>query len=333
MGRKDIIRAIAQDLASQAKQEDKDRIKEWVGEEKTNLKLYQLLRYYFLKHRKDNADVRYNSLVERINSSANQPKLQITETMIKLRPKQVEWMKYAAVLAMVLGLGWLVFLSSQEQETKSEVAVEKENPKGRKSEFYLPDGSRVKLNADSELRYVGNESQRLIYLKGEAFFSVERDESKPFSVLSGSISTTALGTSFNVRAYSQDQFIEVFLLNGKVEVQKIDSESSPMILDDGMGAIYNTTEDLLVRGQLTAEKALAWEKGILLFDNATLPIVIDELQRWFGVDISTTNSGGNSAWSYSGRFENESLDNVLYTISHIEGFTYKIENKKVTIKL
>ena len=101
---------------------------------------------------------------------------------------------------------------------------------GVKSHLTLSDGSQVILNSGSELKYLKNfeKDKRAIFLKGEVFFSVTKDASRPFIVHTLETTTTALGTSFNVRAYKGES-IDVSLLTGKVAVNKEDSMEKPIL--------------------------------------------------------------------------------------------------------
>src|SRR5690606_21518010 len=119
-------------------------------------------------------------------------------------------------------------------EEMTEEWTTKSNPIGQKSIIQLADGSKVVLNADSELKFLDNFGQghREIYLKGEAFFEVALDSLRPFTVYSGESVTMALGTSFNINSYDNKK-VQIQLATGKVKVIHEDKEKEPVYLDPG----------------------------------------------------------------------------------------------------
>ena len=216
---------------------------------------------------------------------------------------------------MAAGLAWTsYYVSNQEVDKPVQMAaVLKSNPDGRKTTFELPDGTRVNLNAASELKYVDDieNSKRIVYLTGEAFFDVAKDKTKPFMVITKGISTTALGTSFNIKAYSDYPLVKVLLMTGKVGVEYLSAKASGLILNPGMGAEYDSENGKLIAKDFNFEKELGWKQGIIILDNVGFPEVINQLERWYGVNIQIQNKQKAGQWNYSGRFQNESLENVL----------------------
>src|SRR5690606_27701037 len=132
-------------------------------------------------------------------------------------------LRIAAVLLLVLGLGITVETLIPEETTTRPAEIvsfeEFTTPPGVKSSITLGDGSKVLLNSGSSLKYVKGfgTDLREVFLVGEAFFEVSRDSIRPFIVRTGEISTTALGTSFNIEAY-KDENLNISLLTGKVAV-------------------------------------------------------------------------------------------------------------------
>lgn len=245
----------------------------------------------------------------------------------------VKWaMGMAASLLLIIGMVYIQSdLALPSSTVVAQVLLEKSNPRGQKSIVTLPDGSKVNLNAESSVKYVENEGRREIYLQGEAFFKVKKDASKPFVVYSGDISTTALGTSFNVRAYADDQFTQVYLVTGKVAIENKKKKSATKhILLPGNGMIYDKQEGELANVDLDEVELLAWKDGNLRFVNADFQLVRKELERWYGVKIEI-NKSPNTTWEINGSFKNQSINNVLQSIQYTTAFEYTIEDKTVKI--
>ncbi|MEQ9286664.1 MAG: FecR domain-containing protein [Cyclobacteriaceae bacterium] len=246
------------------------------------------------------------------------------------------FVKYAAVLLVAIGLGWTVLnqIKQTDEQVVSMAAMEKSNPNGRKSTFDLPDGTIVNLNSASKVRYFEDATtgRRIVELEGEAFFNVAKDENRPFTVIAGDISTTALGTSFNVKFYPKEKEFKVVLLTGKVEVRKNNQgPKNKIFLTPGFGVTYSEENPDLVKYNFDSDFELGWKNNILHFDEANIDDVVQELERWYGVTINIVNKDKVKLWKYSSKFKNESLENVLKGIGYIQEFDYKIENRNVTL--
>ncbi len=234
-------------------------------------------------------------------------------------------------LAILLGVAGYYY-SVQEAEIESVTVMEKSNPKGRKSRVMLPDGSVVRLNAQSHIRYEEEEGLRNVYLTGEAFFEVAEDKTRPFTVYSAEISTTALGTSFNVKAYPSESKIEVFLASGKVEIKEhARKDPSKLVLSPGEGIDYDRNARELTYAKEGSNKPLAWTEGIIVFDKADFAQVKVALERWYGVDIEVKGKP-DPAWRINGSFENESLVNILNSMAFTTPLDYSIEGNKLIIR-
>lgn len=247
---------------------------------------------------------------------------------------------YAAVLVMILGLSWSLYhhQSQLQDDLPLDVAfVEKNNGKGRKTTFNLPDGTIVKLNSSSKLKFPlyfsGN--KREVVLEGEAFFEVVRDESTPFVIRSGNIKTTVLGTSFNIKAHQGSDNIQVAVVSGKVKVESLSKNSEArnqksVLLTQNKKAVYEKNKASLTISILE-EEDIAWKDGIILFKHANETDVVRKLEEWYNVQFSIENQG-NENWDLTAKFKNETLEHILKVVGHQIGFTFNIEEKKVSIK-
>ncbi|MBF4516881.1 FecR domain-containing protein [Flavobacterium sp. ANB] len=141
--------------------------------------------------------------------------------------------------------------------------------------LFLPDGTRVWLNENSELEYPSKFSpdKRTVTLKGEAFFEVKRDPSRPFIISSGTIKTTVLGTSFNIKAYG-DKEPEVNVRTGKV---KVETDENSVFLERGFKAVY-AEKTSMVNKQRTNVFEPDWKKVLIYVDGLTLEEVLTKLK-------------------------------------------------------
>lgn len=140
----------------------------------------------------------------------------------------------------------------------------------------LPDGTRVWLNEDTEIEYPSHfsKNERTITLKGEAFFEVKRDTSRPFIITSGPVKTTVLGTSFNIKAYGDKQS-EVNVRTGKV---KVEGAHNTVFLLRGDQAVYSP-ETFTVNKNKTKILEPDWKKVLIYVDGLTLEEVIAKLKK------------------------------------------------------
>lgn len=150
----------------------------------------------------------------------------------------------------------------------------------------LPDGTRVWLNQNTEIDYPEkfSKNERRITLKGEAFFEVKRDESRPFIITSGAVKTTVLGTSFNVKAYN-DADAQVSVRTGKV---KVEAAQNTVFLERGDRAVY-TDKTSTVNKDKTLNFEPEWKRVLLYVDGLTLDEVITTLKRDHKFSVQYSN--------------------------------------------
>ena len=175
----------------------------------------------------------------------------------------------------------------QENFNRSEVAYNTiETPKGGQYQIILPDGTKVWLNAASALKYpevfVGNE--RNVELTGEAYFEVAKNKAKPFHVKSHGQDVEVLGTHFNINSYMDDRTIKTTLLEGMVRVS---NGKSAKILKPGEQAIANVAGDGTIRlaSDVDTDDETAWKNGLFQFNNAGLKTILNQLERWYDINI------------------------------------------------
>ncbi len=203
--------------------------------------------------------------------------------------------------------------------------------RGDKKEIYLPDGSKIVLNADSELTYpkAFNDSIREVTLVGEAFFDIKRNVDKPFIVNTNSIKIRVLGTSFNVKSYSKDKKVETTLVSGKVEVLK--DKETPLILAPSQKAVFYKKENKLEIEEVQSLDVVAWKDGTLIFDKTPLQEVVIDLERKYNTKI-IINSKTLLNYEYTGTFDNLSIDEVLKLLTISSPIKYNIENEKIILE-
>ena len=154
-----------------------------------------------------------------------------------IRMKYLRWVAAAAVVVFAYILGKQTSVKYENlEDTKGEYTIEA--PKGGKSVMTLSDGSKVWLNAGSVL-YFDNAfgvQNRNLALQGEAYFEVAHDTERPFLVKTSGITITALGTAFNVKAYSDEDMIETTLVEGSVRIEA--NKTKTIVLEPNQKVIF-----------------------------------------------------------------------------------------------
>ena len=240
------------------------------------------------------------------------------------------YLKVAATLLILLIAGLVIWQSADLPETEDKAMmvpqIVKRSEAGQKINITLPDGSKVVLNALASVTYPKefDQERRLITLSGEAFFEVKEDQNRPFIVVTDNLEARVLGTSFNINNNS------VALLTGKLEVTNKDVQQEGIVLVPGQKVIHDNSKNSLYKTYYDYQREIAWKDGIIYFEDANYEEISDTLENWYGVTFILQDKH-NYNWSYTGMFDNASLEEVLERISYLEGFDFKITEKTVTI--
>lgn len=158
-------------------------------------------------------------------------------------------------------------------------------PRGGQYQLQLPDGSLVWLNAESSIQFLSvmNQDERVVDVSGELFFDVKKDPSKKFIVRSKELQVEVLGTRFNVNLHSFDQLPKVYLQEGRVQLSPA---NSPALVKQLMpGEMATLQNNKLQIAQPNEEQILAWKNGWFEFSNASIEEIMEEVKRWYNVDI------------------------------------------------
>ena len=205
-----------------------------------------------------------------------------------------------------------------------------ESPNGQKSLITLADGSRIFLNSGTSISYpeTFDPDKREITLRGEAFFEIARDESRPFMVRSGDVVTRVLGTSFNIEAF-EGEATRVTVAKGKVQVEiesNVGGDSAVhAILTSGQQVVYENDGSFITRN-VDTEQFLAWKSHTLYFDNHTLEEVAARLERWYNMSIEFENERIKKC-RVNGQYKGMDLRSVLESIHYMYPVEYKFSGQ------
>lgn len=197
-------------------------------------------------------------------------------------------LKAAAVAAVLVGGIWTVRIISPPAETVGSDRIFT-SERGERVAVSLPDGSSVMLAPESRLRVSATYPRgvREVELEGVASFEVAHDESSPFVVRAGDIVIRDLGTWFVVRARDERPDAEVFVAEGSVVLRVADPEASDSLIlaPADLGRAGADGRLTLHRG-VSGDRYVGWTEGRLIYERTPLADVVDELSRWYDVDIA-----------------------------------------------
>jgi ferric-dicitrate binding protein FerR (iron transport regulator) len=222
----------------------------------------------------------------------------------------------------------------------------------------LLDGTKVWLNANSRLTYGNdfNRKERVVYLIGEAFFEVKSNAQKPFVINTSKLQVHVTGTSLNVRAYPEEDRTEASLIEGSMEVRLQDLPEKVYVLEPAQKLVINHYLQELEKNDVEPKKTrslvlltttpaivplsfdpvdslpfeTAWVFHTLAFSNETFKQVAQKMEKWFDVSIEFTSPALENI-RFTGRFEDETLEDALTALKIIGKFQFSIQDKKVII--
>ncbi|QEM13609.1 FecR family protein [Mucilaginibacter rubeus] len=209
--------------------------------------------------------------------------------------RRLNIIRYAAAAAIiVLAIAGLLvrreIAQQQQEQQKPSYAIFKTGI-GQVKKLELPDGSTVWLNAMSSIRIIDGfekKATRNIYLdEGEAYFEVKHDPAHPFLVVTNSITTKVLGTSFNVKAYKLLNYVAVTLRTGHVEVS--DKQGKMAVLGPNQRATYSLQEHTYGMSAYNGEKSRRWVEGKSTLSNASFQELALTVNNIYGVKLTSKN--------------------------------------------
>ena len=208
-------------------------------------------------------------------------------------------------------------------------------PYAKRFHLVFSDGSSVHLNAGTTIRFPVKflkGQPREVFLDGEAFFDIIKDEKQAFIVQANRLRTKVYGTKFNVNSYRNNDLDQIVLQEGSVGVksngQQIKTNTEILLKPNEIAISYKT--DLLYKQKVDIKSHIAWVKGVFMFKNERFEDIFKKLERHYDVSIQINQPALNDS-RYTGTFDIETIAEVLKTFSQLKGFSYEIDNKKITI--
>lgn len=351
-------------LKNELTAEETSRLINWLKQDKSNKRLFDEMSELWITIRTASAnpgfDTRegFSKFSEKIKATDNQKDIKLKIFRLKTV------LRYAAVILFTFSasgaLFWFIGRNSAAPEVQSinKLVV----PLGSKAWFSLSDGTVVTLNAGSTLN-VSNDygiNNRIVRLDGEGYFNIAKDKNKPFVVQTPFLNIRALGTEFNIKAYSADRTIETTLVSGSLQIEpvkeinqgqitvlkpnqkltffKADSSfiSGPgtkekeVIRPESVKKIRTVPAARLVTEDVNVDPVTSWKENRWIFEQQSLSQIAVDLERKFDVQI-IFDSERLKSYRFTGTILAEPIEQVLLALSMTAPVTYKIRGRVVTL--
>jgi transmembrane sensor len=267
------------------------------------------------------------------------------------------WIAVAAsvLLLVSLGLNFRQVFRGGERATASIPVVYNEinTPKGSRTQVLLPDGTKVWLNAGSNIKYAMDflKGDRKVLLTGEAFFEVKKYPKKRFIVNTSDLAIKVWGTKFNVKAYPEDPMIQTTLVEGSISIQNLKGKEKETYLSPNQTATYFKTtgpkaditraepaplkkavpQDVHIENQIKTILYTSWKDKKWVIEGQRLGDLARELERRFNVEIKFDNESIKH-YKFTGILSDETFEQVLEVIKFTAPIEYSITNNQVVLK-
>lgn len=206
-------------------------------------------------------------------------------------------------------------------------------PRGGEYFLTLADGTEVWLNAETEIRYpvqfTGN--KRVVYLDGEAYFTVAPDKKKPFTVVSTHASVSVLGTQFNFRAYPDEQDVQTTLVSGSVIMQSEKYKQQIKLVPGEQGVLEKRSANL-TKQEVNTYLYTAWKDGRFAFRDARLEDLFNILARWYDLSIFYQSPEAKDIRFTGDLNKTDDFKSILKIIEQNERVTFTVNQRTVFIQ-
>ncbi|PTS91970.1 hypothetical protein DBR11_28040 [Pedobacter sp. HMWF019] len=205
-----------------------------------------------------------------------------------------------------------------------------QTPVGGQYLVYLPDGSKVWLNAASSLRYplAFSHKERIVELTGEAYFEVAKDKAKPFQVRTTKQTVEVLGTHFNVNSYMDETDTKTTLVEGSVRIHTVKYGKTVVLVPGDQAQVSEGEVNIK---HVDVNDAAAWKDGFFVFNDENIPSVMRKISRWYDVEViyeGNVSKDKDLAGSVS-KFSN--VSEILKTLELTRLVHFKVNGKKITV--
>lgn len=223
--------------------------------------------------------------------------------------------------------GQLLYTISESGPNNAVIFNTIKTPRGGQYQIALPDGTKVWLNAATSLRFPTrfSETERIVYLDGEAYFEVAHNKSSPFKISLNGQQVEVLGTHFNVMAYKDEGNIKTTLLEGSV---KLTAPVGSILLEPGQQGYI--AQSAFIREQVDVSIVTAWKDGLFKFNGIDLHTLMRQISRWYDIEIEYEPGVKNDV--VFGSISRTSDLSTLLHILELGGVHFRLNGRTLIVK-
>jgi transmembrane sensor len=321
------IDLISKYLSKQTNAGEERLLFEWIEKDKLNQQQFEELKKAW-----DISNIQFDKEVDDIDLDVEWSKMEFAIAKPKIidinknsKKTKFSWLQIAASITILILIGsglYYIFSPKETILTASQTILENK----------LTDGSVITLNQNSSISFNDNfnKKYREVELKGEAYFKVQHDRTRPFIVKAGELNVEVVGTSFYIKNVVNSTNIQVIVESGIVKIYDSNTKSEPTVLQAGESATYNTDNTKIEKSTNPDINTIAWKTKIFKFENTTFENIISMLNVCYNSNIIIKNDNLKKC-IVTVSLDNQSIESILKVLKAT--LDIQIEQKEKLIEI
>ncbi|MCY1722086.1 DUF4974 domain-containing protein [Prolixibacteraceae bacterium Z1-6] len=306
--------------------DDRQKVERWKKASVGNKKYFEEFEEVWMQTERLRVMQKYNAqkALDKVNQKIEKSgKLQFIELFKRV----------AAILVLpIMFASIYLYIQNPKEENVGTHRYTLTTGAGMRSEYVLPDGTKVFLNSNTTLSYpiAFSATTREVVLQGEAYFDVAQNKEKPFVVNTGKIQIEVTGTEFKASNYASEKLTEIVLVEGSVNLCQCNNLGQRNVIQSmipGDKAVLEDSNNRLYLEKIEVAKYIAWKDGVLMFRDDSMEEVVRRLNRWYNVDIMLSGKSLDD-YVYTATFKDESLIQVLDLLKISAPIDYRIVQRE-----
>jgi len=320
---KHIDQLITRFLTGETSLSERQQLDYWVNQSAANQKYFDQIQFIHEKASRSHPDINFDA--DKAWASVKSQLKFTPKVEIRTQQTQLGWLKIAAIFVGLVGISSVIYITTRQTNTIIQTTIptnvvaviSTDNTSDQK----LPDSTQVFLNKKSKIAYNPDygSKNREVELSGEAFFSAKHSDDKPLTVKAENTFIKDIGTEFNIKAYPEQDIIEVYVETGKVEFYSETDEGLTLVKGDV--GVYNKKKKSFSRKTSTNANILAYKTKSFTFINARLSDLISQVNNVYSKPLSLKNPElADCLITVS--FENEAIETIVSIVAETLDLQY-----------
>ena len=254
---------------------------------------------------------------------SNGEKVELENNVDELKEASVRIVNSGSVLS---------YEKNQDTVLKGRVMNKVETPRGGEYGITLADGTRVYLGALSKIEYpvAFDGTKRVVKASGEVYFEVARDTAHPFVVEMTNLDVEVLGTSFNVRDYADEDYVEATLVSGKI---KVNAGEESCILEPNYQAVLDKKNNTLEMKEVDVSEFVDWKSGKLNVRNKRLEDILNRLSKWYDVYVFYVNEEAKDIRFYANIDRYSDMNELLDKFEKTGQVEFRVKGNVINVMM